>query len=103
MHPEKRNYRLLIDADDRGRDRHRPLRATSMSRSANRSTRTSPEGAWAVRVYYKPFVDWIWGGCVLMALGGLLAMLDRRYRVPAPSLPPPVLPGANRMNRYSGS
>jgi cytochrome c-type biogenesis protein CcmF len=34
-----------------------------------------------VRVQVKPFVDWIWGGCVLMALGGLLAVLDRRYRV----------------------
>jgi cytochrome c-type biogenesis protein CcmF len=34
-----------------------------------------------VRVYYKPFVDWIWGGCVLMALGGLLAMSDKRYRM----------------------
>ena len=45
--------------------------------------RDKPEGEWAVRVYYKPFVDWIWGGCVLMALGGLLAMLDRRYRVKA--------------------
>ncbi|MBI4741437.1 MAG: heme lyase CcmF/NrfE family subunit [Betaproteobacteria bacterium] len=40
-----------------------------------------PDAAWAVRVYYKPFVDWIWGGCVLMALGGLLAMSDRRYRI----------------------
>lgn len=39
-----------------------------------------PEGEWAVRVYYKPFVDWIWGGCAIMALGGLIAMLDRRYR-----------------------
>jgi cytochrome c-type biogenesis protein CcmF len=37
--------------------------------------------AWAVRVYFKPFVDWIWGGCVLMALGGVLAMSDRRYRL----------------------
>jgi cytochrome c-type biogenesis protein CcmF len=37
--------------------------------------------AWAVRVYYKPFVDWIWGGCLLMALGGILAMMDRRYRM----------------------
>ena len=36
--------------------------------------------AWIVRVYYKPFVDWIWGGCVLMALGGVLAASDRRYR-----------------------
>ncbi|MBL8490940.1 MAG: heme lyase CcmF/NrfE family subunit [Rhodocyclaceae bacterium] len=38
-------------------------------------------GAWAVRVYYKPLVDWIWGGCLLMALGGLLAASDRRYRL----------------------
>ncbi len=37
--------------------------------------------AWAVRVYEKPFVVWIWGGCVLMALGGLLAVSDRRYRI----------------------
>jgi cytochrome c-type biogenesis protein CcmF len=37
--------------------------------------------AWAVRVYYKPFVDWIWGGCLLMALGGLFALADRRYRL----------------------
>jgi cytochrome c-type biogenesis protein CcmF len=36
--------------------------------------------AWGVRVYYKPFVDWIWGGCFVMALGGLLALSDRRYR-----------------------
>jgi len=32
-------------------------------------------------VYFKPFVDWIWGGCVLMALGGLLAVADKRYRL----------------------
>ena len=36
--------------------------------------------SWAVRVYYKPFVGWIWTGCALMALGGVLAALDRRYR-----------------------
>jgi cytochrome c-type biogenesis protein CcmF len=39
------------------------------------------EKAWSVRVHLKPFVDWIWGGCVLMALGGLLAVCDRRYRL----------------------
>jgi len=39
--------------------------------------------AWLVRVWYKPFVAWIWIGCVLMALGGLLAATDRRYRVGA--------------------
>jgi cytochrome c-type biogenesis protein CcmF len=38
-------------------------------------------GAWSVRVYYKPFVVWIWGGCLLMALGGALAAADRRYRL----------------------
>ena len=38
-------------------------------------------GAWGVRIYIKPFVDWIWGGCFLMALGGFLAMSDRRYRL----------------------
>jgi cytochrome c-type biogenesis protein CcmF len=38
-----------------------------------------------VRVQYKPFVIWIWGGCVFMALGGLLAASDRRYRVAARS------------------
>jgi cytochrome c-type biogenesis protein CcmF len=37
--------------------------------------------AWAVRVYYKPFVDWIWAGCLFMALGGLFALADRRYRL----------------------
>ena len=39
-------------------------------------------GAWLVKVQVKPFIDWIWGGCLLMALGGLLAAFDRRYRVP---------------------
>ena len=38
---------------------------------------------WAVRIYHKPFVTWIWGGCVLMALGGLVALSDRRYRLVA--------------------
>ncbi|HLS87205.1 MAG TPA: heme lyase CcmF/NrfE family subunit, partial [Burkholderiales bacterium] len=38
-------------------------------------------GAWVMRVQYKPFVDWIWGGCLLMAIGGFLAASDRRYRV----------------------
>jgi cytochrome c-type biogenesis protein CcmF len=40
----------------------------------------SLDGAWSVRVYDKPFVNWIWGGCLLMSLGGLVAMSDRRYR-----------------------
>jgi cytochrome c-type biogenesis protein CcmF len=38
-------------------------------------------GAWSVRAHHKPFVDWIWWGALLMALGGFLAASDRRYRV----------------------
>lgn len=38
-------------------------------------------GAWIVRAYHKPFVDWIWFGCMLMAFGGGLAISDRRYRL----------------------
>jgi cytochrome c-type biogenesis protein CcmF len=37
-------------------------------------------GTWLVKVQHKPFVDWIWIGCLLMALGGVLAASDRRYR-----------------------
>jgi cytochrome c-type biogenesis protein CcmF len=37
-------------------------------------------GAWLVKVQHKPFIDWIWGGCLIMALGGVLAATDRRYR-----------------------
>jgi cytochrome c-type biogenesis protein CcmF len=42
-------------------------------------------GAWLVKVQVKPFIDWIWGGCLLMALGGLLAASDRRYRLRVPA------------------
>lgn len=41
------------------------------------------DGAWSVRVYFKPFVSWIWGGALLMALGGGLALTDRRYALAA--------------------
>jgi cytochrome c-type biogenesis protein CcmF len=39
-----------------------------------------PDGRWTVKAWVKPFVDWIWGGCFLMALGGAVALSDRRYR-----------------------
>ena len=79
MEPEKRNYAssgmpMTEAAIDAG-----ILRDVYVS-LGEPIERDKLEGEWAVRVYYKPFVDWIWGGCVLMALGGLLAMLDRRYR-----------------------
>ena len=76
LHPEKRNYfsstmpmtEAAIDA--------------GFTRDIYVSLGEPLEGkAWAVRVYFKPFVDWIWGGCVFMALGGFMAMLDRRYRL----------------------
>jgi len=80
MYPEKRNYHssampMTEAAIDAGfvRDVY-----VSLGEAIDRER---PEGEWAVRVYYKPFVDWIWGGCLLMALGGALAMSDRRYRV----------------------
>ncbi len=79
MAPEKRNYHSSA----------MPMTEAAIDASLWRDVYVSlgepinpdqPEGEWAVRVYYKPFVDWIWGGCVLMALGGLIALLDRRYR-----------------------
>jgi len=39
------------------------------------------KGAWTVRVYYKPFIDWLWFGCFMMGVGGLLAITDKRYRI----------------------
>jgi cytochrome c-type biogenesis protein CcmF len=82
MNPEKRNYvsssmPMTEAAIDTGflRDVY-----VSLGEPIDKDR---PEAAWAVRVYYKPFVDWIWGGCVLMALGGVLALSDRRYRIHA--------------------
>jgi cytochrome c-type biogenesis protein CcmF len=43
------------------------------------------QGAWSVRLYYKPFIRWIWLGALMMALGGLLAATDRRYRMAMPA------------------
>ena len=40
-------------------------------------------GGWAVRSYYKPLANWIWGGSILMALGGFISLSDRRFRVAA--------------------
>ena len=39
------------------------------------------DGAWAVRIHYKPFVRWIWLGGLLMTLAGVLAAMDKRYRL----------------------
>jgi cytochrome c-type biogenesis protein CcmF len=39
-----------------------------------------PDGRWTLKAWVKPFVNWIWGGCLLMAVGGFFAIADRRYR-----------------------
>ena len=41
------------------------------------------DGGWAVRAYLKPFANWIWGGALMMALGGMVSLTDRRYRAAA--------------------
>jgi len=50
--------------------------------------------AWSVRLHHKPFVNWIWIGCSLMALGGFLAVMDRRYRKVRVSQSAPLPAGA---------
>jgi cytochrome c-type biogenesis protein CcmF len=55
-----------------------------------------PVGAesFSVRIHHKPLVNWIWGGCLLMALGGLMAIADRRYRVRRESIARHAVPEA---------
>lgn len=76
MHPEKRIYTVQTMPMTEAAIHTTPLRDLYVSLGE-----PVGNGAWSVRVYYKPFVVWIWGGCVLMALGGALAASDRRYRI----------------------
>ncbi|WOB06590.1 heme lyase CcmF/NrfE family subunit [Piscinibacter gummiphilus] len=78
LHPEKRNYFSS----------QMPMTETAIDTGFTRDLYVSlgealdTEGrVWSVRVYYKPFVMWIWSGCLLMALGGGIAAADRRYRL----------------------
>jgi len=77
LFPEKRIYQVS----------RMPMTEVAIDRGVTRDLYVSmgeplDEGrAWTVRLYVKPFVNWIWGGCVLMAMGGLLAVADRRYRL----------------------
>lgn len=79
MYPEKRNYNAS------GSDMTETAIDTGLFRDLYLSLgdRVGTGGAWTVRVHYKPFVDWIWGGAVLMAIGGGLAVSDRRYALAA--------------------
>ncbi|MBI1196024.1 MAG: heme lyase CcmF/NrfE family subunit [Gammaproteobacteria bacterium] len=76
LHPQKRNYNVQT----------MPMTEAAIDTGLTRDLYASlgepvSGGAWSVRIYYKPFIDWIWGGCFIMALGGGLAMSDRRYRL----------------------
>jgi cytochrome c-type biogenesis protein CcmF len=76
MHPEKRFYPV----------QQMPMTEAAIDTGFTRDLYVSlgepvGQGAWVVRVYYKPFVDWIWGGAFLMAIGGVIAVSDRRYRI----------------------
>lgn len=76
LYPEKRSYFLST----------MPMTEAAIDVGLTRDIYVSlgeelNDKSWAVRVYYKPFVDWIWGGCLLMALGGVLAISDKRYRI----------------------
>jgi len=44
------------------------------------------DNRWTVRIYVKPLVMWMWSGCAMMVLGGLLSLADRRLRVGAPGV-----------------
>jgi cytochrome c-type biogenesis protein CcmF len=79
MHPERRLYVV----------QNTPMTEAAIDPGLTRDLYVSlgdplDERTWLVKVQHKPFIDWIWGGCVLMALGGLLAASDRRYRVALP-------------------
>ena len=78
MYPEKRSYLVSENA----------MTETAIDTGLFRDLYISlgeplPGGAWSVRVHYKPFVSWIWGGALLMAMGGGLAVSDRRYALAA--------------------
>ena len=78
LFPEKRVYRVQT----------MPMTEAAIDTGLTRDLYVSlgepvGRGAWSVRVYYKPFVVWIWGGCAIMAIGGFLAISDRRYRLAA--------------------
>jgi len=76
LHPEKRTY--LVQT--------RPMTEAGIDAGFTRDIYVSlgeplDNGDWALRLYYKPFVRWVWLGGILIAIGGLLAVSDPRYRM----------------------
>ncbi len=79
--PEKRIYRVQQNPMTEAAVDSNPLRDLYISMGEQ-----LPSGEWIVRVQHKPFIVWIWGGCLMMMAGGVLALSDRRYRVPQRSV-----------------
>ena len=76
LHPEKRIYRV----------QQNPMTEAAISGNAFRDLYVAlgeplDAGAWAVRIYHKPMIRWVWFGALMMAFGGLLSILDKRYRL----------------------
>ena len=87
LHPQKRVYRI----------QRTPTTEAAIQPGLTRDLYVSLGDAvqpntWTWRVHVKPFVDWIWGGCLLMALGGIVAVSDRRYRLKTRTADKPLLP-----------
>ncbi|MDH5527300.1 MAG: heme lyase CcmF/NrfE family subunit [Nitrospirota bacterium] len=76
LYPEKRIYQVQTMPMTEAAIHSNPLRDLYVSLGEPVGM-----GAWAIRVYYKPFVTWIWGGCFMMAIGGLTTLTDPRYRL----------------------
>jgi cytochrome c-type biogenesis protein CcmF len=78
LHPEKRIYNVRKNVMTEAAIHSNLLRDLYVSLGEQRNVNT---GAWSVRLYYKPFILWIWLGGLFMVLGGLLAVTDKRYRL----------------------
>jgi len=80
LHPEKRIYRASGQTMTEAAIDTRLIGDLYVS-LGEPVTEAGHAGAWGVRIYVKPFIDWIWFGCLMMALGGFFAVADRRYRI----------------------
>jgi cytochrome c-type biogenesis protein CcmF len=78
LYPEKRDYPVAKMPTTEAAIDYRFLRDVYVVIGDQQTA-----GGWTMRVYIKPLANWIWGGAILMALGGLLSLSDRRFRVAA--------------------
>ncbi len=78
LRPEKRNYPIAQMPTTEAAIDYRLSRDLYVVLGDQQS-----DNSWTIRTYLKPFTNWIWGGCALMAVGGLLSLTDRRLRIAA--------------------